>query len=230
MSSSKRIGHTAADCDVCDTKSKGFLCSTSSEVSEHITKVKADCFYRAGSVIFRAGDQPVGLFSVRKGVVKIESLSVDGRAHTLSLVGAGSVLGYRSFFNENPYAKSAIAIEDTDICFIPKAEVSKLFASYSELGLKLISQLGSDLEQAQHKWVDQIDKGTPARVADALLFLNEKFSGSSWTRKEIAEWAGTTPETVIRTLAQFEKEGLISQNYRNFSILSREKLVDRANS
>ncbi|MEQ1724026.1 MAG: helix-turn-helix domain-containing protein, partial [Pseudobdellovibrio sp.] len=78
-------------------------------------------------------------------------------------------------------------------------------------------------------WVDQIDKGAPARVADALLFLNENFAGTSWTRKEIAEWAGTTTETVIRTLALFEKEGLITQNYKNFSILSQEKLNEKAN-
>lgn len=78
--------------------------------------------------------------------------------------------------------------------------------------------------------MDQIDKGAPARIADALLFLNENFQGSSWTRKEIAEWAGTTTETVIRTLAQFEKEGIIQQNYKNFTILSEVKLNQKASS
>ena len=94
----------------------------------------------------------------------------------------------------------------------------------------MVNQLSIDLDRAETKWVDQIDKGAPARVADALLFLNEKFSGSSWTRKEIAEWAGTTTETVIRTLALFEKEGIISQNYKNFNIISIEKLNQKANS
>ena len=104
----------------------------------------------------------------------------------------------------------------------------ELFQCHPELGLKMIGQLGSDLDQVESKWVDQIDKGAPARVADALLFLDEKFSHTSWTRKEIAEWAGTTTETVIRALAQFEKEGLISQNYKNFTILNKQKLMDRS--
>lgn len=219
-----------ADCQKCGSKSKGFLCSTSDEISKRISAVKADCSYAAGEHIFRAGDKPRGLFSVRKGVVKLEALNEDGAAHTLRLVGAGGLLGYRSLFSNEIYQKSAIAIEDTEVCFLPMSEIQELFNCHPELGLRMIGQLASDLQLAENKWVDQIDKGAAARVADALIFLNEKFHHTSWTRKEIAEWAGTTTETVIRTLAQFEKEGIISQNYKNFSILSQQKLVEKANS
>ena len=44
------------------------------------------------------------------------------------------------------------------------------------------------------------------------------------SRKEIAEYAGTTVETVARTLTQFEKEGLIEKIGRSFEILDGEKL------
>lgn len=218
------------DCNKCDAKSKGFLCSTSQDISSRIAIVKADCAYKSGETVFRAGDKPLGLFSVRKGVVKLESLSEDGSSHTLRLVGSGGLLGYRSFFSQSEYKHSAIVVEDAELCFVPAKEVTELFNCHPELGLKMINQLGLDLEQAESKWVDQIDKGAAARVADALLFLNEKFSNSSWTRKEIAEWAGTTTETVIRTLAAFEKEGIISQNYKNFTILNELKLHEKANS
>jgi CRP-like cAMP-binding protein len=219
-----------ADCDKCDAKSKGFLCSTSQEISARISEVKADCSYKSGETIFRTGDKPLGLFSVRKGVVKLESLNEDGASHTLRLIGPGGLIGYRSFFSQSEYKHSAIVVEDAELCFVPGKEITELFNCHPELGLKMINQLGLDLEQAESKWVDQIDKGAAARVADALLFLNEKFSNSSWTRKEIAEWAGTTTETVIRTLASFEKEGIISQNYKNFTILNEAKLLDKANS
>lgn len=218
------------DCNKCETKSKGFLCSTSDDISSRISKSKADCHYKAGAIIFNSGETPLGLFSVRKGVVKLEALSEDGHSHTLRLIGPGGLLGYRSFFNNTDYKHSAIAVEDTEICFVPGKEIQELFNCHPELGLKMINQLAHDLEQAESKWVDQIDKGAAARVADALLFLNEKFHDSSWTRKEIAEWAGTTTETVIRTLATFEKEGIITQNYKNFTILLPKKLIEKANS
>jgi len=137
---------------------------------------------------------------------------------------------YRTFFKGDVYKKTAIAIEPTEVCFLPRKEVIELFSCHPELGLKLINQLTTDLDRAESKWIDQIDKGAPARIADALMFLHENFQGSSWTRKEIAEWAGTTTETVIRTLAQFEKEGIIQQNYKNFTVLSEVKLSQKANS
>lgn len=186
--------------------------------------------YQPGEVIFHTGDKPTGLFSIRSGVVKLESLNENGSAHTLRLVGAGGILGYRTFFRGESYKKTAIAVDRVEVCFLPRQEVMELFNCHPELGLKLINQLTSDLDQAESKWVDQIDKGAPARVADALLFLNENFHGTSWTRKEIAEWAGTTTETVIRTLAQFEKDGLIKQNYKNFTILEETRLSEKANS
>lgn len=228
MKTNTHSAHTTTDCGKCEAKAKGFMCSTSTAISEKISQFKAHCNYKAGESIFRDGDLPLGLFSVRSGIVKLESLNEDGDAHTLRLVGAGGILGYRSFFQRDTYKKSAIAMEDTEVCFLPGKEVMKLFSDHSELGIKMINQLSEDLKNAEAKWVDQIDKGASARVADALLFLNERFNGSNWTRKEIAEWAGTTTETVIRSLAQFEKEGIISQNYKNFVILSQTRLKEKA--
>lgn len=218
------------DCSKCEDKSKGFICSTSDEISQAISGIKAECSYQPGDVIFRAGDKPMGLFSIRSGVVKLESLNEEGDAHTLKLVGAGGILGYRTFFGGDVYKKTAIAMEPVEVCFLPRKEAMELFSHHPQLGLKLIHQLTTDLDRAESKWMDQIDKGASARIADALLFLNENFQGTSWTRKEIAEWAGTTTETVIRTLAQFEKEGLIKQNYKNFTILSEDRLNAKAHS
>ena len=87
-------------CESCPTKSRGFLCSTSDEISKTISQIKVDCHYKAGEFIFHAGTQPVGLFSIRSGVVKIENLSSDGQAHTVRLVGAGGALDIWLFLAE----------------------------------------------------------------------------------------------------------------------------------
>jgi CRP-like cAMP-binding protein len=220
--------HEQANCETCPTKSKGFMCSTNDEISKTISHIKIDCHYKSGDFLFHAGSLPLGLYSVRSGVVKIENLSSEGQAHTVKLVGAGGLVGYRSFFAGEKHHSSAIVVEDCDICFLPSSEVHQLFKCHPELGLKMIAQLAEDVKNAETKWVNQIDKGAPARVAEALIFLSDKFTEAHWTRKEIAEWAGTTTETVIRTLALFEKEGLITQNYKNFSILKRELLIEKS--
>ncbi|MCK6599626.1 MAG: helix-turn-helix domain-containing protein, partial [Bdellovibrionaceae bacterium] len=65
---------------------------------------------------------------------------------------------------------------------------------------------------------------------EAILFLQDHFKDQLWTRKEIAQWAGTTPETVMRTLSQFEKEGLIDQSGRRIIIIKRDKIQEKAHA
>lgn len=193
-----------------------------------IEKVRVPCSFKAGQTIFYAGNEPLGLFTIQSGLVKLEVSTASGSAHTIRLLGAGGTLGYRSLFSDEPYHATAVAIEDCELCFIPKADVFELFRTQPALAMRLLTHISKDLRQAEEKWMDQMTKGASERVAEALIFLQDHFSHQAWTRKEIAQWAGTTPETVIRTLAQFEKDQLISQSDgRNISIISREKLRER---
>ncbi len=214
-------------CNTCDSLSENLFCSFP-QILPELDRLKTVTQYRPGGSIFRSGEIPLGLYTIQSGLVKLEAVSESGSAHTLRLVKPGGVLGYRSLFADEVYQASAVAVEKTSVCFIPKAEVMKLVQKFPEVTLRLLSQLAKDLRQAETKWVDQIDKGAPARVAEALLFFSEKFKHENWPRREIAQWAGTTTETVIRTLALFERESLIRQSGREIRILDRHQLAERS--
>lgn len=220
--------HSNISCQTCGMRFDSLLCS-SPDVISMIEKARVTCRFKAGQVIFYAGNDPLGIFTIQSGLVKLEVTSPTGGAHTLRLVGAGGALGYRSLFANEPYHASAVAVEDCELCFVPKAEIMNIFKTHPELAMKLLSHISRDLRMAEEKWMDQMDKGASERIAEALLFLQDHFSHQQWTRREIAQWAGTTPETVIRTLSQFEKEGLIDQtDGRSIRILSKDKLRERA--
>ncbi|WII73656.1 Crp/Fnr family transcriptional regulator [Bdellovibrio sp. 22V] len=205
------------------------LICASPDVLSVVEKAKVTCRFKAGQIIFYSGNDPLGIFTIQSGLVKLEVTSSTGAAHTLRLVGPGGALGYRSLFAMEPYHASAVAVEDCELCFIPKTEIMALFKTHPDLAMRLLSHISKDLRLAEEKWMGQMDKGASERIAEALLFLQDHFSHENWTRREIAQWAGTTPETVIRTLAQFEKDGLIDQtDGRSIRILSKEKLRERA--
>jgi CRP-like cAMP-binding protein len=221
--------HEKSSCATCESREDSLLCS-SPDTLELVEKARVVCRFKTGQVIFYAGNDPLGLFTIQSGLVKLEVTSPNGAAHTLRMVGPGGVLGYRSLFANEPYHASAVAVKDCELCFISKADILEIFKSHPDLTMKLLNHLSKDLRHAEEKWMDQMDKGAPERIAEAVLFLNEHFEQQSWTRREIAQWAGTTPETVIRTLAQFEKEGLIDQTEgRNIRILKKDKLKERTN-
>lgn len=218
--------HTS--CVDCEAREDSLMCS-SPEGLAVIEKVKVVTKLKAGQYIFYAGNDPLGIFTLQKGLVKLEVTSESGVAHTLRMVGPGGALGYRSLFADEPYHASAVAVEDVVLCFIPKHDILSLFKTHPDIMVKLLSHVSKDLRQAEKKWMDQMDKGASERVAEALLFLQENFANQNWTRREIAQWAGTTPETVIRTLAQFEKENLIHQKEgRHIEIINRDELKVRA--
>lgn len=228
MTAKNNCPPSATDCEKCTTKEDSLLCS-SPEVLVEIEKARVTCRFKAGQFIFYAGNDPLGLYTIQEGLVKLETVSTTGTAHTLRLMGPGGTLGYRSLFANEAYHASAIAVKDCELCFISKADIMHVFQGHPELAMKLLSHLSKDLRSAEEKWMDQMDKGALERIAEALLFLDENFSQQHWTRKEIAQWAGTTPETVIRTLAQLEKEGLINQaGGRAIQLLQKEKLRQRS--
>ncbi len=160
--------------------------------------------------------------------MKIESTSAQGNNLTLRMVGPGGAIGYRSLFADEPYKATAVAVEDSQLCFIPKNLLFDILRKHPEVTLNILCHVSKDLGQAETKWVDQIEKGAAGRVAEALLFLSDHFDHDHWTRKEIAQWAGTTTETVIRTLAQFEKMGLIDQLDRHIHILNRSGIKEQS--
>lgn len=215
-------------CDDCPTKEVGFFCSVDDEIINTINHIKVTKHYKAGEAIYLAGSHSEGLYSIRTGVVKLENITEQGQSSIINIIGPGGLLGYRSFFADEKHSSSARAVEDCQIYFLPGKKVSKLFNCHQELIHKIVAQLSEDSKLAETKWLNQINKGAPARVAEALIFLAEKFHHTRWTRNTIADWSGTSPETVIRSLALFEKEGLISKNYSSVTILKPELLLEKS--
>lgn len=146
----------------------------------------------------------------------------------VQIYGPGAVLGYRALFSSEPYQSSAIAVEEADVCFVPRNTIFDLVKREPDLALKFLMQLSNDFRMIEQRLQRISSYSASERIAEALLFLRENFDGKNWTRKEISEWASTTPETVIRTLADFETEGLIEQKGRSIKILDRSKLLDKA--
>ena len=219
---------SSSSCEVCGQRLTNIICSTAPDVWKLLDHVKIKTKFKANQIIYYQGNEPLGLYTVSSGLIKLETTSEEGQSHTLRYVGPGSALGYRSLFANENNSTTATAIEKSEICFIPKVTVLEIFSKFPDVALRVLQVLSKDLRLAEQKWTDQMDKEAPERIAEALIFLQDHFSHQNWTRREIAEWAGTTPETVIRTLAEFEKNGLIDQSEgRNIKITDRKKLIER---
>jgi CRP-like cAMP-binding protein len=219
---------TTQNCEHCHTRKRSLFCTLKEQQLEFIDKSKFQTRYKPGQYLFYSGNPATGIFCITSGTIKLESTDPSGKSHLIQIFSAGCLIGYRALFSEEPYQSSAIVIEDAEVCYIPKSTLLELIKQDPSLAMNFLMQLSNDFRLMEQRLQRVSSHSAAERIAEALLFLRENFNEKNWTRKEIAEWASTTPETVIRTLADFETEGLIEQKGRAIRIVKRHKLLERA--
>jgi CRP-like cAMP-binding protein len=188
-------------------------------------------------VIFYEGNQPQGLYCISSGKVKIHKLGDDGKEQIVRLAKDGSIIGYRSLLSNENYFATATAIEDTVVCFFPKAVYLNLLLNNSSFSMKTIQMLSSDLKIAEQMITNMAQKHVRERMAETLLLLKEFFGteddkatiNTILTREDIGSIAGTTTETSIRVLSDFNKNKIIKLNGKKIKIINPKELTRIAN-
>lgn len=184
--------------------------------------------YKKNQTLFLSGDLAQGLYFILKGKVKLELIDENGKAQIIQIMEKGQILGYRALFSGEPYVASAITSEAVTVSFLAKDAVFELIKRHPDIAFKFLKQLSADFKMIETRYQHATTLPATARIAEALLFLRDSYKDKNWTRKEIAEWAGTTPETVMRTLTQLEEEGLITTKGKEITILNRVGLLKKS--
>src|SRR5690606_26970196 len=106
--------------------------------------------YKKNEVVFNEGDMPQGLYCVGSGVIKVCRIDDQGHELISRIHKAGNILGYRALFADQPYQATAIAHEDSAVCFIPKNIVKSLLSN-SGLAVRFLTQLSTELSRAEDR-------------------------------------------------------------------------------
>lgn len=216
------------DCGNCVESNQHLFKGIPSHSIDELNRSKITHYYKRGDVIFSAGDEPLGLTCISQGIVRVETLSDEGQTSFVRLAKPGEVLGHLALFAKKPLHVSAVAHEDATVCLIPKEVFMKVSLENPQLMLEIASRLSVELREAELKIESITHKEATERVIEAVIHFREKYPEQKWTRKEIADWAGTTPETVMRVLGKAEDQGHIEQTGRTIKIVDRNKFLKSA--
>lgn len=179
--------------------------------------------------LFEVGDRPLYFYCVRTGILALEGASPQGRHHLLHLKEQGDIVGYRSLFSEEPHAFTARAKGNVEVCRFPVQAVIETIQRFPRLGLRILAYAAREASESDARVMALTEKSAKARVAEAILLVTGHFKERSpWTRREIAEWAGTTPETVMRVLSEWDQAGLLARKGRRIEVLRRDLLAAEA--
>jgi len=224
-------------CSRCSERFTNIFCKAKYDSLDEIEKEKICTVYKKGETIFKEGTRPYGVYCLNRGKVKLVKTGDDGKVHILRLVRPGDPLGYRSLLSGERYNASAIALEDSGVCFIPKELFIGILNKDSSLTFEMMKLLSMDLKKAEQQITYLAQKPVRERVAEALLFIKETYGleedgmtiAASFTREDIANIVGTAIETTIRLLSEFNKDEIIKLNGKKIMIINMDKLVKTAN-
>ena len=212
-------------CESCIVKEFNSLKSLTREELMRVSACKTGKIYKQGQVIFEEGETLNGVYCVRDGVCKLTKLSENGKDQVVKLVVKGGLLGKRSLVTEQKTNLSAVALNDMEMCFIPKSEIMADLVKNPKFTMDVLKKMANDLKDSDISLVNMAQKSVKRRMAEILIYIYDNFGTNAddylnivISREDYASIVGTATESAIRILSQFKKEGLISTEGKQIKI------------
>lgn len=217
--------HEEGRCENCIIRQLNALKALSKEELKKISDSKVTKSVKKGDALFEEGEKLNGVFCVRNGVSKLSKMSDNGKDQIVKIATKGEVLGQRSVITEESTNLSAVALNDMEVCYIPKNHLTDNISNNVEFTKAILVHMANDLKFADNVIVNMAQKTVRQRIAEALRYLDKNFGvdqdgyiAMTLTREDIANVVGTAKEACIRTLTSFKKEGWITTDGKRIKI------------
>ena len=198
---------------------------------DEIMDVTKTAYYKKGEIIYSPGDPSDSLYIVARGKIRIYRLSESGKEQLQRILQPGDFTGELALFRQSVHESFGEAMMDTDICLITRDDLQRFLLQYPTIALHVLAEFSNRLDETEKQASRVATETVETRIA---LFLvdcietqgNETEITLPMTRKDLASYLGTSPETISRKLADMESEGYIQQlSGRKIKILDMDSLL-----
>ncbi|MBN1302325.1 MAG: Crp/Fnr family transcriptional regulator [Melioribacteraceae bacterium] len=205
------------------------------EAIEKIGSVGIRKKYPKDSVILMEEDSGTAMFVIIDGKVKVTRTSNDGREVILSILGQSDFFGEMAILDGLSRSASVYAMEDSELFIIQRDQFLELLKEHPEVSIVLLQELTRRLRTADMKIKALSLKDAEGKVATVILQLAEDIGKIKQgiveieklpLQQDLANMAGTSRETISRTLHTFAKKGLVELEGSRLRILNFEKFKE----
>ncbi|MBS1735326.1 MAG: response regulator [Bacteroidetes bacterium] len=203
---------------------------------EKFTSETSLSHFRKKQKIYVEGNHPHSLFYLNEGKVRTYKINDSGKELTINLFNSGDFFGYNALLEDKPYQETAETMEECDISLINREDFEILIHSNIEVAQKFIKLLAQNVSEKENQLLNLAYNSLRKRVAEAIITLLNKFKPSDesnfviqMSREDLARIAGTTTESLIRTISDFKNEKLISSEGGTIQVINEDKLRSMLN-
>ncbi len=223
-------------CENCAIKHSNELNSLTRPELETVTKSKNHLSLKKGDSLMMEGMPTNGLYCIHSGKCKVTKMGNNGKEQIIKFIKKGDLIGHRSMLSGEAVSLNVIALEETQVCFMPKSAILNVFRKNTLFSQELIKNISHQLEEANCAISNMAQKSVKSRLAEFILNLEELFGtlqdgyiDIKLTREEIGSTIGTATESAIRLISELRKKNIIELKSKQFKILDRKALVTISN-
>ncbi|NMZ77286.1 fumarate/nitrate reduction transcriptional regulator Fnr [Pseudomonas nitroreducens] len=189
-----------------------------------------------GEFLFRQGEAFRSIFALRTGTVKNYCITDGGVEQITGFQLPSEILGLAGM-GEGTYPMSAQTLESSSVCEIPFERLDELTEVIPQLRRQLMRTMSREIREDQQMMLLLSKKTSEERIATFLINLSVRFRARgysahtlrlSMSRGEIGNYLGVAMETVSRTFAKLQQQGLIRVNGREVEMVDAIRLCQLA--
>src|SRR5271168_2899541 len=224
---------TDQNCQSCMHRTDGFFCQLSAAAMKDFNSMLSPSTYPAGAMLFLEKQQARGVFVLCAGQVKLSISSSGGKTLILRIAKPGEIMGLMATMSNSPYEVTAETLHPCQVAFVRREDFLRFVAKHPEAYQGVVKQLSALYSGAceQLRTVG-LSASASEKLARLLLEWSPKTKGATqgtpirlpMTHEEIAEFIGTTRETVTRTLSNFRSRQLVVLHGSTLLISNRSAL------
>src|SRR5665647_390603 len=192
--------------------------------------------YKKKQRIYSEGNHPHSLYYLNSGKIRSYKINEIGKELTIGLFNAGDFFGYNALLENTTYKETTETLEECDISIIGREDFEILINNNKEVAHKFIKLLAQNVTEKEEQLINIAYNSLRKRVADAIITLLKKYKKEDRSdfiihisRDDLAHIAGTTTESLIRTLSDFKNEKLIEAEAGYVKVLNENKLLSMLN-
>ncbi|MFY7907058.1 MAG: Crp/Fnr family transcriptional regulator, partial [Burkholderiaceae bacterium] len=170
-----------------------------------------DMVFAADAPLYTEGQAALGVFTLRKGMIKLVRSTADGRERIVRVLRTGDVVGLEALATAR-YDTEAIALVEAHVCRIPLSVLHHLSANSPRLHKRLMQKWQQALKDADD-WLADLNFGSARqRVAALALKMRDPDQPgmtSFFAREDMGAMLDIKLETVSREISSLVRDGAL---------------------
>jgi CRP/FNR family transcriptional regulator, cyclic AMP receptor protein len=183
--------------------------------------------------IYGHGEPVAGLYVIAHGRARVVRGAGESRALTVAYRGPGEVIGEIAITDLLTHEDTASATEPVEIVQVPVRHVHDVLRRNADLAKRLLQLMVVRRLDTERRIESLLSRTVESRVAEFLLDAAQRHGipdsrglliSVKYTHQEIADYVGSTRETVTLTLGELRRKNLVMFDHRRIVVRDMDAL------